>query len=146
MRPLKTCVAVVAMAVAVAVMASAQEQPKAEIKHVPIKPTSAASGAEMYKTYCAVCHGTEGKGDGPAVAALKTPPTDLTSLSAHNGGKYPNLRVGAIIRGEEVLAAHGSKEMPIWGNLFWNMSGGHESEVQQRVSNLNKYLESLQKK
>jgi hypothetical protein len=51
-----------------------------------------------------------------------------------------------VLRGEEQLPAHGSKEMPIWGNLFWSMSGGHQAEVQQRVANLNKYIESLQQK
>jgi mono/diheme cytochrome c family protein len=128
-----------------AMMVSAQE-PKKEIKHVPIKPTSAASGQEMYKSYCAVCHGTDATGKGPATDALKVPPTDLTTLAEKNGGKYPALKVSAIIRGEEVLAAHGSKDMPIWGRLFWSMSKGHEAEVQQRVANLNKYIESLQKK
>ena len=131
---------------AMAAMALAQNQPSKEIKHVPVKQTSAASGVEMYKSYCAVCHGTTGTGDGPAASALKVPPTDLTSLAAKNGGKYPSLKVSAIIRGEQALPAHGSKDMPIWGNLFWSMSGGHEAEVQQRVSNLNKYLETLQKK
>jgi mono/diheme cytochrome c family protein len=126
-------------------LASAQE-PKTEIKHVPITPTSPASGQEMYKTYCAVCHGTDAKGNGPAAEALKVPPTDLTALAGKNGGKYPAMKVAAIIRGEDVLAAHGSKEMPIWGHLFRSISGGHESEVHQRVANLNQYLESLQKK
>jgi mono/diheme cytochrome c family protein len=131
--------------IALVMMASAQE-PKTEIKHVPIKPTSPASGPEMYKTYCAVCHGTDGKGNGPAVEALKVPPPDLTALASKNGGKYPALKVSAIIRGDKVLAAHGSKDMPIWGPLFRTISGGHESELQQRVSNLNQYIESLQKK
>jgi len=131
--------------VALAMMAWAQA-PKTEVKHVPIKPTSAASGEQMYKSYCAVCHGSDGKGNGPAASALKVPPPDLTVLAEKNGGKYPALKVSAILRGEEPLAAHGSKEMPIWGNLFWSMSGGHESEVQQRITNLNKYMESLQKK
>lgn len=132
--------------IAVAMLASAQEQPKKEIKHVPVKPTSAASGQEMYKSYCAVCHGTDGTGNGPAASALKVPSPDLTVLAQKNGGKYPALKVSAVIRGEEVLPSHGSKEMPIWGHLFWSMSGGHASEVQQRVANLNKYIESLQKK
>ena len=74
------------------------------------------------------------------------PAPDLTSLAGKNGGKYPAIKVSAIIRGEEVLAAHGSKDMPIWSQLFWSMSGGREAEVQQRVANLNKYIESLQKK
>lgn len=142
---------IVAVVVAMTMLALAQsqpakDQPAKEIKHVPMKQTSPASGMEMYKSYCAVCHGTDGKGNGPAASALKVPPPDLTLLAGKNGGKYPSLRVSAIIRGEEVLAAHGSKDMPIWGNLFWSMSGGHEAEVQQRVSNLNKYIESLQKK
>jgi mono/diheme cytochrome c family protein len=146
MRTRKNMWAVLAVVVAVAMMASAQDQPKKEIKHVPIKQTSAASGPEMYKTYCAVCHGTDGKGNGPAAEALKVPPSDLSTLAAKNGGKYPGLKVASIIRGDELLPAHGTKDMPIWGNLFWSMSNGHEAEVQQRIANLNKYLESLQKK
>ncbi len=128
-----------------AVVAFAQDQPKTQIKHVPIKATSAASGEEMYKNYCASCHGADAKGNGPAASALKTPPTDLTVLTKNNGGKYPAMKVASILHGEEALPAHGSKEMPIWGNLFWSMSGGHQAEVQQRIANLNKYVESLQK-
>jgi mono/diheme cytochrome c family protein len=141
MRALRRLLTVLAVVLAVSVMALAQE-----VKHVPIKPTSAASGSEMYKSYCAACHGTDGKGNGPAATALKVPPTDLTVLAQKNGGKYPAMRVTAILRGEEMLAAHGSKDMPIWGHLFWTISGGHAAEVQQRIANLNQYLESLQKK
>jgi hypothetical protein len=36
--------------------------------------------------------------------------------------------------------------MPVWGKVFWRMSGGHEGEVQQRVANLNHYIESIQVK
>jgi len=131
---------------AIMLTAGAQDQPKPEIKHIPIRQTSAASGQEMFKNYCAVCHGANGTGNGPAAEALKVPPTDLTTLAAKNDGKYPAMRVSAILRGESSLAAHGTKDMPIWGNLFWNISGGHPSEVQQRVANLNHYVESLQKK
>ncbi len=123
-----------------------QGQPEKTIKHVPIKATSPVSGKDMYTAYCAVCHGTDGKGGGPAASALKVPPTDLSLLSKNNGGKYPSLKVSSSIRGESNLPAHGSKDMPIWGHLFWSMSSGHESEVQQRVSNLTQYIESLQAK
>jgi len=127
-------------------LAVAQEQPTKTIKHVPVTATSPSSGLEMYKAYCATCHGTDGKGNGPAASALKVPPTDLTQLAKKNGGKYPDLKVAATIRGEGNIPAHGTAEMPVWGQLFWDMSHGHEGEVQQRVANLTKYVESLQAK
>ncbi|MFZ1129710.1 MAG: c-type cytochrome [Terriglobales bacterium] len=128
---------------------SAQDQmgqPEKTIKHVPVKPTSPVSGKDMYTAYCAVCHGTDGKGAGPAASALKVPPTDLTLLSKNNGGKFPTMKVTSSIHGESANPAHGSKDMPVWGNLFWSMSSGHEGEVQQRVSNLTRYIETLQSK
>jgi mono/diheme cytochrome c family protein len=137
---------ILATLITLALLGWAQEEPKKVIKHVPVKPTSAASGEQMYMTYCAVCHGKDGKGGGPAAEALKMPPTDLTTLSKNNGGKYPSLKVSSSIRGEANLPAHGSKDMPVWGKLFRSMSGGHEAEVQQRVANLSKYIESLQVK
>ena len=124
----------------------AQEQSSKVIKHVPVKPMSPASGKEMYNNYCAVCHGLDGKGAGPAAEALKVPPTDLSTLSKKNGGKFPALAVAATIRGESAVPAHGSKEMPVWGKLFWSMSGGHEGEVQQRLANLTNYLDGMQQK
>lgn len=131
-------------------MVAAQEKPQAQpekvIQHVPVKAMSPASGKDMYNSYCAVCHGTDGKGGGPAASALKVPPTDLSLLSKNNGGKYPALKVTSSIRGESALPAHGSKDMPVWGTLFWTLSSGHEGEVQQRVSNLTHYIETLQAK
>jgi mono/diheme cytochrome c family protein len=130
----------------VAAQDQTQDQPKKVIQHAAVKPTSPASGKEMYTSYCAVCHGPDGKGGGPAASALKTAPSDLTTLSKNNGGKYPALKVTSAIRGESNLPAHGSKEMPVWGSLFWGMSHGHQGEVQQRVANLTEYIESLQAK
>lgn len=137
--------------VAFALFAAAQQaqQPAntdTVIKHVPVKATSAASGQEMYVNYCAVCHGNDGKGNGPAAAALKMPPKDVTTLAQKNGGKYPFMHVSSVIRGEGDLPAHGTKDMPVWGPLFWKMSQGHESQVQLRIANLNEYVESLQVK
>ena len=138
--------ALVAFTCTVAAQNQTQSQPEKTIKHVPIKSTSPVSGKDMYATYCAVCHGKDGKGGGPAASALKVPPTDLTLLSKNNEGKYPSMKVSSAIRNESDLPVHGSKEMPVWGALFWSVSSGHEGEVQQRVVNLTKYIESLQAK
>jgi mono/diheme cytochrome c family protein len=127
----------------VTMYANAQQK---EIKHVPVQPTSASSGQEMYVSYCAVCHGKDGKGSGPAAEALKAAPTDLTTLAQKNGGKYPAEHVSSAIQGDVAVPSHGTKDMPIWGNLFWHMSQGHSSEVQLRVANLTKYIGSLQQK
>lgn len=69
-----------------AVLGVAQQK---EIRHVPVKPISPASGPEMYKAYCAVCHGMTGKGNGPAAEALKVPPSDLTTLAKKKWRKVP---------------------------------------------------------
>jgi mono/diheme cytochrome c family protein len=128
-----------------AVLAMAQGQTPV-VKHVPIRPTNASSGQEMFKTYCAVCHGEDAKGSGPAASAMKVPPTDLTSLAQKYGGKYPALHVSSVVRGEAELPAHGNKDMPVWGPLFLKLSQGHDAEVQQRIANLNQYIESIQAK
>ncbi len=130
-------------ALAVAQQAPAQTP---TVKHVPITNTPSNSGKDMYNSYCAVCHGTDGKGKGPAASAMKAPPTDLTALAAKNGGQYPFAHVSAVIRGQAALPSHGSSDMPVWGPLFSSISQGHEAQVQQRVTNLVKYIESLQVK
>jgi len=130
-----------------AVLGIAQsQQPKTTIKTEPIRPTAPSSGAEMYKEYCAACHGPKGKGDGPAVTALKTAPTDLTMLSKVNGGAFPEMHVAQVLRGGPGWPAHGSPEMPVWGPLFSAVSSSNQGVVNLRISNLTKYLESLQSK
>jgi len=44
--------------------------------------------AELYKAYCAVCHGEDAKGNGPMTKSLKSLPPDLTRLFARNGGVF----------------------------------------------------------
>jgi mono/diheme cytochrome c family protein len=83
-----------------------------------VSKTSSSSGKEMFKTYCAVCHGLDGKGNGPAAPAMKTNPTDLTALAQKSGGKYPAPHVAAVIRGQAESASHGRQDMPVWGPLF----------------------------
>jgi len=120
-------------------------QDKPTIKTVPLSPTSPTSGKEMFATYCAVCHGPDGRGAGPAAAALKTPPANLTQLTARNKGKFPDLQVAQTLSAKDVVA-HGSQEMPVWGDLFKSVSRGDNDIIRLRVANLTAYIQSIQTK
>ncbi|MBK5292856.1 MAG: c-type cytochrome [Acidobacteriia bacterium] len=122
------------------------QQPPPTIQRVTPSRTSPASGEEMFRAYCAVCHGVDAKGNGPAAPALKMMPADLTALAKENKGKYPELRVYSAITGEVGMPAHGSQEMPIWGEVFRSMSGGSDAQIKMRVRNLTKYVGTLQVK
>jgi mono/diheme cytochrome c family protein len=142
---IRSLVCLITLVVAVITVSTAQEA-KTAVKHTAAPMTSAASGKEMFLSYCAPCHGKDAKGDGPAAKALNSLPADLTTLAKRNAGKYPSDKVTSVLRGQATLLAHGDQEMPVWGPVFWRMSQGHEVEVQQRISNLNRYIESLQTK
>ncbi|HTQ55723.1 MAG TPA: c-type cytochrome [Bryobacteraceae bacterium] len=119
-------------------------QPAPTIKKVPVQNAKSITGKSLYREYCAVCHGTTGKGDGPAAPALKTPPADLTQIAKQNGGTFPEVKVQHIISGDtERPVAHGTQDMPIWGNIFRHM-GGNQDLGTVRVYNLMRYLEQLQ--
>ncbi len=102
------------------------------------------SGAELYRMYCAVCHGTGGKGDGPAAAALKYPPQNLTGISRRNGGEFPVFRIEHIIDGYGINAAHRSREMPIWGDYFHDRNR-NDALLKLREHNLTQYIKSMQR-
>jgi len=97
----------------------------------------------MYRAYCATCHGLDGKGNGPAAAALRQAPGDLTLLSKNNGGQFPSFRVANVIQGDAEITAHGSREMPMWGDVFRELKRD-DSLVKLRVHNLTQYIASLQ--
>jgi len=111
------------------------------IKQEPIKKVPISDAPLMFNTYCAVCHGREGKGNGPAAAALAKVPADLTRISARNGGKFPDVRVRRYIEGLDEVAAHGTRDMPMWGGLFNALS---RDTARLRVAALADYVKSLQ--
>lgn len=104
------------------------------------------SGKQLYSSHCAPCHGPDGKGGGPLATQLKVWPPDLTQLAKKNKGVFPSMRIAAVIDGEFDKAAHGSREMPIWGPVFRSMAHGHSDSAQLRINRVVKYLESLQQK
>jgi mono/diheme cytochrome c family protein len=118
----------------------AYAQPK--IETAPIKPTPASDAQGMFFNYCAVCHGGTGVGDGPAASALTKAPADLTRISARNGGQYPEIKVKRYIEGLDQVAAHGSRDMPMWGDLF---RGLNRDTAQIRIQALSDYIKTLQK-
>jgi mono/diheme cytochrome c family protein len=130
------------LAVSVASLALGQNT---AIKQVPVRATHTMEGSELYTEYCAVCHGKDGKGGGPAAAALKTQPTDLTQLARKNSGKFDALRIQGAITGSDVVAAHGSRDMPTWGTVFASMSTD-EGMRKIRINALLGHIEKMQVK
>jgi mono/diheme cytochrome c family protein len=126
--------------------AETSKSAKSQIKKVPAPYTSPSSGKDMYVAYCASCHGQDGMGNGPAAPALKTRPTDLTILAVKNGGKFPDTHIAEVIKGDTLTAAHGNKEMPVWGPVFLSLDRHDPAQKQMRIHNLAAYLESIQQK
>ena len=124
---------------------------QAEDQQVPLTREQVAliDGEELYGELCAVCHGKSGMGDGPAAAALKDPVPDLTGLAARNDGTFPRKAVENSVAGESRAVAHGTVEMPIWGQVFegerpdWKQFR-REALARHRVYNLTAYLETIQ--
>jgi mono/diheme cytochrome c family protein len=124
------------------VIAWAQQRPEGD----KTMSESAMSGQELYKIYCAACHGADGKGNGPVAPELRARVPDLTLLSKRDGGKFPLLRVEQAIDGEEgIPAVHGTREMPVYYELFEGIRRD-TAFVAQRIGLLTGYIQSLQQK
>ena len=111
-----------------------------------LPPSYVPTGEQMYKEYCAACHGSDAKGQGPLAAILKTPPPDLTTLSKRHMGKFPYDYVKGILEFGPGIGAHGSSDMPTWGPIFRYFDKQNERVVQQRIRNLCNFLASLQER
>lgn len=105
-------------------------------------------GRADYERYCMACHGAEGRGDGPVAPALSMPPSDLTRIAARRGGEFPVSEIAAYIDGREDVAAHGPREMPVWGQRFARRIHDQSTEeevVRGRLLVLVEYLRSIQR-
>ena len=104
------------------------------------------AGKRLYLRYCASCHGATGKGDGAVAPALTRPATDLTRLKADAGGKFPFEDVMRAIDGRRAIVAHGTREMPVWGQHFKEVLAGRQRErtAVYATRDLAEYIATLQ--
>jgi mono/diheme cytochrome c family protein len=113
-------------------------------------------GKREYDANCAVCHGVKGKGDGPysGIGDMRVAAADLTTLSKRNNGVFPFVRIYEFIDGTQVVKAHGSREMPIWGadykvkgaEYYVDVPFDPEIYVRARILALTEYVYRLQAK
>lgn len=104
-------------------------------------------GQQYFQQYCSACHGADGRGNGPVASALKVPPADLTRIAQRRGGQFADADIAAIIDGRTIVGAHGSREMPVWGQTFGDRFGGGavgDEAVRGHLLVLINYLKSIQ--
>jgi mono/diheme cytochrome c family protein len=125
----------------------ADEAPRQARDEARFKNLMLSLGEREFATHCAVCHGTDAHGDGPAAKALRTPPADLTRIAARRGGSFPDAEIAEKIDGRLEVTAHGSRTMPVWGvhlatPIAVDASGAEVARG--RIDLLVEYLRSIQ--
>lgn len=115
-------------------------------------PVSAQTGQPdgdraSFLTYCASCHGADGRGGGPVAEELRSRPPSLTQFAVRNGGVFPAERIQRIIDGrDQSIRAHGSFEMPVWGDAFRRRDGINEDAVRRRIESIVRFLREIQER
>ena len=114
-----------------------------KVKSASANPIPSIEGKDNFDAYCVVCHGSDGKGHGPAAPAMKVAVPDLTTIARRNNGKFDAVAVEFIVRGTGKMStpSHGVETMPIWGDVFRSED---RAKATLRIGNLVKYVQSLQ--
>ncbi len=102
----------------------------------PTVPSTAGDlnvGKMKYQSYCFSCHGSSGKGDGPAALNLTPKPRDLSNGSFMETLSDPY--IVNVIKGGGT-AVNKSPLMPAWGNVL------SDKEIRDVIA----YLRSLARK
>jgi mono/diheme cytochrome c family protein len=110
----------------------------------PVAAAAEPDGGKLFRDHCAACHGPMGEGDGPVAAALAAGVPSLRTLARRNGGDFPADAVAAYIDGRSARAAHGDRQMPIWGDVFAVTERGEEDVVAARIKVLVWFIAELQ--
>jgi hypothetical protein len=119
---------------------------------IPAKSDDPHLGIIEYEISCMPCHGIDGRGDGRLANTLKTAPADLTRIAKSNNGKFPFNKVADIIDGRAIVAAHGEREMPLWGDRYRKAVEPNEppTKIEQsalaQMGALVRFLETIQEK
>lgn len=146
---LRQLMVVLAIAVLPAALAAAPTPPPQDTAAPDVEAAQEPSygrGFALFQRYCRSCHGKKAEGDGHVAVYLKVPPTNLTLLTAENGGDFPTERVLKSIDGrEDALPIHG-RDMPIWGAVFQADEGQTEADVEAKLADLVAYLVGIQVK
>jgi mono/diheme cytochrome c family protein len=108
-------------------------------------PTDFGGGNNLFVSYCASCHGPNGRGDGPVAPYLSPKPANLTLLAKLNGGTFPSENVAKAIDGRGRVKSHGNTQMPVWGTVLSKTSEGSDAaSVAAKIQALVKHVESIQ--
>jgi mono/diheme cytochrome c family protein len=112
---------------------------------LPVQAADSPNGAQLYMNHCAACHGADGEGGGPVAAVMQITVPNLRTLAQRNGGTFPTDSVTAYIDGRDVKAAHGDRQMPIWGDVFRGPEQGTaERTVRERIAAVVDFVKGIQ--
>ncbi len=106
---------------------------------------AAMKGQTIFKRYCVACHGRSGQGDGSLSKDLRSTVPDITELGQKNRGVFPFELVIRLVDGRETARAHGSPDMPAWGDAFEKTTGTNAETVDEAIRRLAHFIWSLQK-
>jgi mono/diheme cytochrome c family protein len=104
------------------------------------------SGPEEFQRYCALCHGSDGRGAGPLTDAdaMKKSAADLTQIAKRNNGNFPFTKVADTIRDGGSIAEHKPSRMLAWGKIF--NAEGDPVRAKAIIFEVTRYVEGLQEK
>lgn len=108
------------------------------------RATQATAGKAHFMQYCASCHGEDGKG--LQIDSLERQPADLTAImKGRTSSEFPILEVANMIDGRKMAKTHGSRDMPVWGEVFSKQEYMSEDEIKGKLAELIAYLMVIQK-
>lgn len=106
-------------------------------------------GKAVFMANCAVCHGEDGKGEGPLARRMATPPKNLTLIALRSDDSFPRARIMSIIDGYARSGMTG-ESMPEFGALLegdlipFDSGDGVQTPTPRKLVALLEYIESIQ--